>query len=65
MVAVIDGGAVSDQDGVAVGVSGSPVGAPELVALVRVGALFRRGTLLERPRDITLAGPADTGTEVA
>ena len=45
------------------------VDAPELVALVRAGALFHKGKLLERPRDITPAasvGPADTtGTEVA
>jgi putative transposase len=44
------------------------VNAPELVALVRAEALFQKGTLLERPRDITpapSAGPADTtGTEV-
>jgi putative transposase len=39
------------------------VNAPELVALVRNGALFHKGKLLERPRGITRAlsaGPADT-----
>ena len=45
------------------------VNAPELVALVRNGALFHKGKLLERPRDITpesSTGPAETtGTEVA
>lgn len=45
------------------------VNAPELVALVRAGALFHKGKLLERPRDITPASTADaadtTGTEVA
>ncbi|MEV0297089.1 IS256 family transposase [Nocardia sp. NPDC050710] len=45
------------------------VNAPELVALVRAGALFHKGKLLERPREITPAsstGPADTTrTEVA
>ena len=42
------------------------VNAPHLVALVRAGAVFHKGTLLERPTDIT---PAETGesteTEVA
>jgi len=45
------------------------VNAPELVALVRAGALFHKGKLLERPVDITPSpstNPADTtGTEVA
>lgn len=43
------------------------VNAPELVALVRAGAVFHKGKLLERPRDITPpTGPAETtGTEVA
>ena len=42
------------------------VNAPHLVALVRAGAVFHKGKLLERPIDIT---PAETGesteTEVA
>lgn len=29
------------------------INAPELVALVRVGAIFHKGKLLERPTDIT------------
>ena len=33
------------------------VNAPELVALVRAGALFHKGKLLERPTDITPAPP--------
>lgn len=45
------------------------VSAPELVALVRTGALFHKGTLLERPRDTTPESSTDpaetTGTEVA
>ncbi len=45
------------------------VNAPELVALVRAGALFHKGKLLERPRDITAASStaaaATTATEVA
>jgi hypothetical protein len=45
------------------------VNAAELVALVRAGALFHKGKLLERPRDITAASSTDaadvTGTEVA
>ena len=45
------------------------VNAPELVALVRAGALFHKGKLLERPRDITpetSTGAAETTeTEVA
>ena len=39
------------------------VKAPELVALVRNGARFHKGKLLERPRDITpdpSTGPAET-----
>ena len=41
-----------------------------LVALVRAGAVFHKGKLLERPVDITPPEPADnpatpTGTEVA
>ena len=42
------------------------VNAPHLVALVRAGAVFHKGKLLERPVDIT---PTETGesteTEVA
>jgi transposase-like protein len=46
------------------------VNAPHLVALVRAGATFHKGKLLERPTDITPPQPADhtaatTGTEVA
>ena len=43
------------------------VNAPELVALVRAGALFHKGRLLERPVDITPSTGAagTTGTEVA
>ncbi len=42
------------------------VNAPELVALVRNGALFHKGKLLERPREITPPRSADTTrTEVA
>jgi transposase-like protein len=41
------------------------VNAPELVALVRAGALFHKGKLLERPTDITPAPPPSTETEVA
>ncbi|WP_433662310.1 IS256 family transposase [Nocardia sp. CA-128927] len=45
------------------------VNAPELVALVRNGALFHKGKLLERPRDITPTSPTDpadtTRTEIA
>jgi len=36
------------------------VNAPHLVALVRAGAVFHKGKLLERPADIT---PAEPGTE--
>ena len=45
------------------------VNAPHLVALVRAGAVFHKGKLLERPTDITPTPPSDggqhTGTEVA
>ena len=45
------------------------VNAPHLVALVRNGAVFHKGKLLERPIDITpetaTAEPADTGPAVA
>lgn len=46
------------------------VNAPHLVALVRAGAVFHKGKLLERPTDITPTdSPSDggqrTGTEVA
>jgi putative transposase len=46
------------------------VNAPHLVALVRAGAVFHKGKLLERPVDITPSEPADiaaapAGTEVA
>ena len=45
------------------------VNAPHLVALVRAGAVFHKGKLLERPTDITptppSAGGQHTGTEVA
>ncbi|MDV8129343.1 IS256 family transposase [Rhodococcus sp. IEGM 1304] len=46
------------------------VNAPHLVALVRAGAVFHKGKLLERPTDITVfdagaAEPASTGSEVA
>ncbi|EME19200.1 IS256 family transposase [Rhodococcus qingshengii] len=46
------------------------VNAPHLVALVRAGAVFHKGRLLERPTDITAfdvgaAEPAGTGSEVA
>jgi hypothetical protein len=46
------------------------VNAPHLVALVRAGAVFHKGKLLERPTDITAVGavatePASTGSEVA
>jgi putative transposase len=33
------------------------VNAPELIALVRNGAIFHKGKLLERPIDITPAEP--------
>ena len=43
--------------------------APELVALVRAGAIFHKGKLLERPTDITpepsVADHQTTGSEVA
>jgi transposase-like protein len=38
------------------------VNAPELVALVRAGALFHKGKLLERPTDITPAPPPPSTT---
>lgn len=44
------------------------VNAPHLVALVRAGAVFRKGKLYERPADIRLAdsgGVYETGSEVA
>jgi putative transposase len=42
------------------------VNAPHLVALVRAGALFHNGKLLERPIDITPAEPGESSeTEVA
>ncbi|MFE5703428.1 IS256 family transposase [Rhodococcus koreensis] len=45
------------------------VNAPHLVALVRAGAVFHRGRLLERPTDISPdtspAEPANAGSEVA
>ena len=46
------------------------VNAPHLVALVRAGAVFHKGKLLERPTEIAAFGagatePASTGTEVA
>ena len=42
------------------------VNAPHLVALVRAGAIFHKGKLLERPVDITHAEPDEsTETEVA
>ncbi|MDZ7912931.1 MAG: IS256 family transposase [Rhodococcus sp. (in: high G+C Gram-positive bacteria)] len=45
------------------------VNAPHLVALVRAGAVFHKGKLLERPTDITANigadEPASTGSEVA
>jgi putative transposase len=43
------------------------VNAPHLVALVRAGAVFHKGKLLERPVNITPVEPdvESTGTEVA
>lgn len=42
------------------------VNAPHLVGLVRAGAVFHKGKLLERPVDITPAKPGEsTETEVA
>jgi len=45
------------------------VNAPHLVALVRAGAVFNKGRLLERPTDITpvteAAEPANAESEVA
>ena len=41
------------------------VNAPELVALVRTGAVFHKGKLLERPTDITAPDQAQSdGAEV-
>jgi hypothetical protein len=42
------------------------VNAPHLVALVRNGAVFHHGKLLERPVDITPTAPAESSaTDVA
>jgi putative transposase len=45
------------------------INAPHLVALVRAGAVFHKGKLLERPTDITpepsTAEPQTAGSEVA
>ena len=42
------------------------VNAPHLVVLVRAGAIFHKGKLLERPTEITPPQPAEsTETEVA
>lgn len=45
------------------------VNAPHLVALIRAGAVFHKGKLLERPIDITpepsTAEPETAGSEVA
>jgi putative transposase len=42
------------------------VNAPHLVALVRVGAVFYKGKLLERPVEITPTAPAESGeTKIA
>jgi putative transposase len=42
------------------------VNAPHLVALVRAGAVFHKGKLLERPIDIIPADPGEsTATDVA
>jgi len=41
------------------------VNAPHMVALVRAGAVFHKGTLLERPIDITPEPAESSGTEVA
>jgi putative transposase len=42
------------------------VNAPHLVALVRAGAIFQKGQLLERPINITPTEPTEsTETEVA
>jgi hypothetical protein len=42
------------------------VDAPHLVALVRAGAVFHKGKLLERPVDITPTEPGESNeTEVA
>ena len=39
------------------------VNAPHLVALIRAGAIFHKGKLLERPIDITPTEPGDGSTE--
>ena len=39
------------------------VNAPELVALVRAGAMFYKGKLLERPVDITPIDGLDQSTD--
>jgi hypothetical protein len=41
------------------------VNAPHLVALVRAGATFHKGKLLERPTDITPPKPPSDGGEQA
>jgi transposase-like protein len=41
------------------------VNAPHLVALVRAGATFNKGKLLERPTNITPPEPADTSAATA
>lgn len=42
-----------------------PINAPDLVALVRNGALFHKGKLLERPIDLTpdVSGVPDAANE--
>jgi hypothetical protein len=61
-----------DFPGVALGASEnyqSVESTPQLVALVRAGAVFHKGKLLERPIDITpepsTAEPETVGSEVA
>ncbi|PBA08380.1 IS256 family transposase, partial [Mycobacterium avium] len=39
------------------------VNAPHLVALVRAGAVFHKGKLLERPTEITPTQPPTDGAE--
>ena len=39
------------------------VNAPHLVALVRTGATFHKGKLLERPTEITPTEPADSAAK--
>ena len=41
------------------------VNAPHLVALVRAGAVFHKGKLLERPTDITPPTPPSDGDQQA